>query len=113
MTNREVANTRTMAARPHVIDGGQFASFRRRIAIASRIGKSFDAARAAHVSVDRQLALGGDAICKGTSAANEARVVFPFESSIGLDRGECCRTVAVQTQPAALLRRRGQRRGDG
>jgi hypothetical protein len=36
-----------MAARPHVIDGGQFASFRRRIAIASRIGKSFDAARAA------------------------------------------------------------------
>ena len=50
------------------------------------------------------LALGGDPVCKGTSAANEARVVLPFESSIGLDRGALPGVLSTGTGGVAVIR---------
>jgi hypothetical protein len=50
------------------------------------------------------LVLGGDAACKGTSAAPEARVVLPFESLIGLDRGALPGLLSTGTGGVAVLR---------
>lgn len=50
------------------------------------------------------LALGGDAACKGTSPATEAKVVLPFESLIGLDRGALPGVLSTGTGGVAVLR---------
>ena len=50
------------------------------------------------------LALGQDPSCKGTTPAAEARVVLPFESSIGLDRGALPGVIAVGSSGVAVIR---------
>ncbi len=50
------------------------------------------------------LALGTDAACKGTSPDGEARVVLPFESSIGLDRGALPGVLSMATGGVAVIR---------
>jgi len=50
------------------------------------------------------LALGSDAACKATSPGGEAKVVFPFESSIGLDRAALPGVLATGTGGVAVIR---------
>ncbi|MEP7119664.1 MAG: hypothetical protein ABJE95_02095 [Byssovorax sp.] len=50
------------------------------------------------------LALGGDAVCKGPSPTAEARVVLPFESLIGLDRGALPGLLSTGTGGVAVIR---------
>jgi hypothetical protein len=50
------------------------------------------------------LALGSDAVCKGPSPATEAKVVLPFESLIGLDRGVLPGVLSTGTGGVAVLR---------
>jgi hypothetical protein len=50
------------------------------------------------------LALGTDAACKGTSPDAEPRVVLPFESSIGLDRGALPGVLSMATGGVAVIR---------
>ncbi len=50
------------------------------------------------------LALGSDAACKGPSPSGEARVVFPFESSIGLDRAALPGVLSMGTGGVAVIR---------